>query len=727
MKKIVLLMIIGILILSFHNLNVEIVLADSSSNYYVANDGGDSNNGLSPDTPWRTIGKVNTELNGGVINQGDDIYFNKGDVFDDTNLHIRLGGSSSNEMIIGAYGTGNRPKLNYSLSGGGYAPVRIAVGSIGYITIQDLEVTATENNINGIAANQNNVSNITISNCYVHNTTNNGIILLKVNGYLIENCEVQGGNSCIGILGSATYKITNGTIRNCTVYNAGGNDGISLHDDGALNSIGNNHLILNCTVYGCNEQAFDFSLTSPDIAENIIIKDCTGYGNGISTLACGGFKNFTIDNLYSHDDSTGLVIISDVKNVIIRNCVVYNWTYASGGGIRSYADASPPAETVENMTVYNNDFIYKTAGMMIYTDNYTKHHMFKNNIFASTTSSGPSRFVHMNEGNITTFDWTFVNNIWWRSGDTDASERWCFRYLGGLQNFTEWSAFSEVTGDLRVDPELADATNGDYTLNSSSPAIDAGDWLTICNGGGTGTTITVDNANYFCDGYGLIDGDNIFIGSNLNLEVTDVDYSTETITVNRSITWSDGDDVSLSSYNGATPDIGAYEFISSGPNTTPPEITNIIRITSDPLDTNASFGWINITATVTGNSEVNTVMINVSCPNGSSFNVSMNAIESNTYYYNTSTIFSNHGDFNYFIWANDTNGNQSTSTVYDFSMPPNWDINKDRQCTILDLILISNHYGETGQNGWIREDVDNNGIIQMLDLVLVSEHYYETW
>ncbi len=60
-------------------------------------------------------------------------------------------------------------------------------------------------------------------------------------------------------------------------------------------------------------------------------------------------------------------------------------------------------------------------------------------------------------------------------------------------------------------------------------------------------------------------------------------------------------------------------------------------------------------------------------------------------------------------------------------MSPNWDINEDGQCTIWDFALISNHYSEIGQNGWIREDVDNNGIVQVLDLVLICVHYPETW
>ena len=40
---------------------------------------------------------------------------------------------------------------------------------------------------------------------------------------------------------------------------------------------------------------------------------------------------------------------------------------------------------------------------------------------------------------------------------------------------------------------------------------------------------------------------------------------------------------------------------------------------------------------------------------------------------------------------------------------------------------IRNIYDETGDTGWIREDVDNNGQMQVFDLVLVSDYYSETW
>jgi len=158
-----------------------------------------------------------------------------------------------------------------------------------------------------------------------------------------------------------------------------------------------------------------------------------------------------------------------------------------------------------------------------------------------------------------------------------------------------------------------------------------------------------------------------------------------------------------------------------------PIVSNINIQTKDPLDTDPSFGWVNISCEVTDNIEVGSVYINILKPNYDYVNESMITLGDDIYYYNSSIDFSNNGDYNYFIWANDTTENYVMSDTYLFSMPPNWDINIDGNCTILDLILISNQYGDQGTPGWIREDADNNGEIEVLDLVIVSNHHGESW
>ena len=170
-----------------------------------------------------------------------------------------------------------------------------------------------------------------------------------------------------------------------------------------------------------------------------------------------------------------------------------------------------------------------------------------------------------------------------------------------------------------------------------------------------------------------------------------------------------------------------YQQTQAPVDTTPPQITGVTRTTSDPLDTSASYGWVNVSCTVTDNVAVSSVTLRIRTPSGSWNNVSMTTRTSGKYYYRSTSAFSSVGNYSYSIRALDTSNNPATSSTVLFSMPPNWDVNQDGAITIMDLVLISNYYGQSGGNGWIRGDVDNNGDIQVLDLSVVSSHFGEEW
>jgi hypothetical protein len=156
-------------------------------------------------------------------------------------------------------------------------------------------------------------------------------------------------------------------------------------------------------------------------------------------------------------------------------------------------------------------------------------------------------------------------------------------------------------------------------------------------------------------------------------------------------------------------------------------ISNVVLRSSSPLDTDSSYGWVNISCTVTNNSALNTVRLLLKNPSGSWSNLSMVKRGTNTYYYKSSTAFSKIGDYTYKIWVRNVNSVVRSSNNYAFSMSPNWDMNNDGECNVFDQVMISLHYGEAGSPGWIREDADNNGRIQVADLLLVSSHYGENW
>ncbi len=66
-------------------------------------------------------------------------------------------------------------------------------------------------------------------------------------------------------------------------------------------------------------------------------------------------------------------------------------------------------------------------------------------------------------------------------------------------------------GNFEVDPLFVDSDIGDYRLSESSGCIDAGSALTKTSSSGQGTAITVEDALYFTDGYGLVAADTILL------------------------------------------------------------------------------------------------------------------------------------------------------------------------------------------------------------------------
>ena len=78
----------------------------SATDYYVSSSGNDTNNGLSSSSPWKTIAKVNSAFS--TLKPGDRVLFNRGNTFYGT-LKITKSGSAASPIIIGSYGTGEKP------------------------------------------------------------------------------------------------------------------------------------------------------------------------------------------------------------------------------------------------------------------------------------------------------------------------------------------------------------------------------------------------------------------------------------------------------------------------------------------------------------------------------------------------------------------------------------------------------------------------------------------
>lgn len=64
-----------------------------------------------------------------------------------------------------------------------------------------------------------------------------------------------------------------------------------------------------------------------------------------------------------------------------------------------------------------------------------------------------------------------------------------------------------------------------------------------------------------------------------------------------------------------------------------------------------------------------------------------------------------------------------TITVNDVPPTLEPDVNADGQINVLDLIMVGQHWSETGLSGWIPEDINQDGTVNVLDSILIGQYW----
>ncbi len=171
---------------------------------------------------------------------------------------------------------------------------------------------------------------------------------------------------------------------------------------------------------------------------------------------------------------------------------------------------------------------------------------FVNNIFAEADEAF---YLNSYSGNGDTLTYHANHNLLWNAGDRGVNVQ---GNESSLDQWFNWSGTEQQS--LQADPLFR--AHG-VALHPQSPAIDAGGALTVVTQSSGGNQITVAEALYFSDGYGLTGGDTIVVAGREAI-VTALDHDKGTLTLDRSLSAVAGDPVSFP-FHGTAPDIGAIE------------------------------------------------------------------------------------------------------------------------------------------------------------------------
>lgn len=166
------------------------------------------------------------------------------------------------------------------------------------------------------------------------------------------------------------------------------------------------------------------------------------------------------------------------------------------------------------------------------------------------------------------------NNCGWYATDPTTSSSFVGKHdLGYLSSCgtgcTYLAPFGTDPGNIKNrDPLFVDPT-ANLHLQVGSPARGAGTWLTTVarTDTGWGTSLVVNDAGFFQDGAGIVNADWIRVGATNTVQISSVNYTTNTINLANGISRSVGDPVYLYKDSngkvvllGSNPDMGAYQY-----------------------------------------------------------------------------------------------------------------------------------------------------------------------
>jgi len=519
-----------------------------AADIFVAPGGSDENSGASPSIPLRTIAAASDKAH-----PGDHIQLMPGRYLEA--IRPIRSGQPDNPIIYRGYGAG---RAIISGSSATYLESGVAIGGVSNIVIDGVDVDGVApwpNARIGHFATVSDASHIVIRN---------------------GNFRYAHGWHGIGVEGASDFvTIEDNVIDQVGAYDGGsGTDkGSDLGDSVSIGSAAQHVLVQRNRLNHGGHNLLRVAGRNCVVQDNIFDndwRDVLGGDAGQRSAAFMGRDNLIQRNLFSgarrSSDSARnpLFKVEGTGNVARQNVGFDSIAF----GVQSANDREHGATYLR---IYNNTF-YRlgSAGWRLIqftTSTDVGHNAFVNNLLvdANTGRDGKSDAIFsVADANLgpTAASTMFGNIVYASSGRQPTVDLHGF---DGVLPLTAaqlkypdlfWNNGSPVVRFKVSSPR----TMSDFDLQPDSMGVDRGEFLTRTTVAGTSRQLRLQDARYFVDGFGLIEGDLLQLeGTDRRARVTAVDYVSNVVTLAEEIEFSAGQGVALA-YSGSRPDVGAREY-----------------------------------------------------------------------------------------------------------------------------------------------------------------------
>ncbi len=473
------------------------VSINAQTTYYFSTSGNDANNGTSSASPKQTLSALQTLLD--TAQPGDNFLLKRGDTWTTRagiyGLDISADGTASEYIVIGAYGTGNKPVFDFS--GTDYM-IRFysgtAAASASYLKIENIKFTSTALPLtnrpddaiffNGSGQTTTSPSNIIISNCVIDSIIEGINAKLYANNITIENCTISNTGLISNRAGNGVYSSAPNTIIRDNIFN-----GCATGDNTTSHSIYisrmNDCLVENNIIDGKNAKG---NLVAVSNARRLTIRGNTvfsGQSGGIGggpqdyTGEFGFYEDVLIEKNIVYNAPFGISIVRSNgggtvtgtavgDNIKIINNIIYN---GLDRGVRIYNAASQKGIfSISNVTIANNTFYNNVKGIWISSSNMTLGNgiAVKNNILFNNLYPSGTLLEIDNAADISQIDFNY--NLYYTVVGNDTKVGTTLRTLSAFK-----SAFpNEEQNGISTNPLFINILNFIFQLNENSIAIDNG-------------------------------------------------------------------------------------------------------------------------------------------------------------------------------------------------------------------------------------------------------------